>query len=381
MPSMAQQDLHSALETLPLELLQHILSLLNISTLKRLSLASRSLRATCFPHIFRAVFLYGPTCTFVDDFNERAPTRMHTLGLTWIIEDISAKIPPWCVEVHTLKISSGNIRNTVIIPSLSILRDLELSRLTFWVMHDYFRLLANLPPTLKKLSVHGIQFRFEDSGTGCYATVHRGAVIEHLETHLGEDLTILLRDDCPISFKSLRVAYVPQCRRHDLEALVQRTPHLVDLRLDIATPDDRPGSCSIILKQSTEAQTLRVSLPPTGLRSLSITDGTEISDTLIELFSTLSTLEVLNITFPLRWLVGTLDTFAAALSQPGFRNLKGLNLQVMKSVHCVNRSVFFEERLGRLRWRLGELGMSPKIKFTAKLVPDRSVSDIMRRLY
>ncbi|KAK0215152.1 hypothetical protein IW262DRAFT_1514228 [Armillaria fumosa] len=361
---MAQQDLHSALEDLPPELLQHIFSLLDIPTLKRLSLASSSLRATCFSHIFHAVFLYGPTCTFVDDFNERAPNRMHTLGLMWVREDISARILPWCTEVHTVKISSGNIRNMAMIPSLSVLRDLELSRLIFWVVEDYFRLLANLPPTLKKLAVHGITFRFEDSGTGCYSTVRRGAELEHLETHLGEDLSVLLRDDCPISFKSLRVAYVPQCRPYDLEELIHKTPHLIDLRLDIATLEDRP-----------------VSLPPIGLKSLSITDGTEASDTLIELFSTLSTLEVLNITFPLSWLVDSLDNFAAALSQPCFRYLKGLNLQVMKSVHCVNRSVFFEERVGRLRRRLGELGMSPKIRLTAELVPDRSVSNIMRRLY
>ncbi|KAK0475674.1 hypothetical protein EDD18DRAFT_1470229, partial [Armillaria luteobubalina] len=363
---MAKRDLHSALEDLPPELLQHVLSLLDIPTLKRLSLASWSLRATCFPHIFRAVFLYGPTCTFVDEVNERAPTRMHTLRLAWIMEDISARILPWCAEVHTLKISSGNIRNTAIIPSLSVLIDLELSRLKFWVVEDYFRLLANLPPTLKKLVVHGIIFPFEDSGTGFYATVRHGAELEHLETHLAEDLSVLLRDGCPISFKSLRVAYIPQCRPHDLEDLVQRAPHLIDLRLDIARPENRP-----------------VALPPTGLKSLSlsITDETEASDTLIELFSALSTLEVLNITFPLSWLVCSMDNFAAALSQPCLRNLKELNLQVMKSVHCVNRQAFFEERVGRLRRRLGELATSPNIRFTAELVPDRSVSDIMRRLY
>ncbi|PBK64298.1 hypothetical protein ARMSODRAFT_1088001 [Armillaria solidipes] len=107
---------------------------------------------------------------------------MHTIGLTWIMEDISAGLLPWCAKVHTVRISSGNVRNTAIIPSLSILRDLELSRLTFWVVEYYFKLLANLPPTLKKLAVHGIRFRFDNSGTGCYATVRRGAEIEHLET-------------------------------------------------------------------------------------------------------------------------------------------------------------------------------------------------------
>ncbi|KAK0431863.1 hypothetical protein EV421DRAFT_2024311 [Armillaria borealis] len=200
---------------------------------------------------------------------------MHTIGLTWIMEDLSASLLPWCANAHTVRISSGNVRNTAIIPSLSVLRDLELSRLTFCVVEDYFKLLANLPPTLKKLAVHGIRFRFGNSGTGCYATVRRGAEVEHLETYLGEDLSVLLRDDCPISLKSLRVAYVPQALPHDLENLVQRTPHFIDLRLDIATPEDRPG--------------------------------------------------------------------------------------------------FLDERVGIFRRRLGELGMSPNIKFTEKLVPDRII--------
>ncbi|PBK64319.1 hypothetical protein ARMSODRAFT_1007177 [Armillaria solidipes] len=198
---MSSNRQHSALEDLPPELLQQILSLLDIPTLKWLSLASSFLRAVCFPYIFRAVFLYGPACTFIDDLKGRAPTRMHTIGLTWIMGDISASLLPWCAKVHTVRISSGNVRNTEIIRWLSVLRDLELSRLTFWVVEDYFRLLANLPPTLKKLAVHGIRFRFDNSGTGCYATVRRGAEVQHLETHLGEDLSVLLRDDCPISLK------------------------------------------------------------------------------------------------------------------------------------------------------------------------------------
>ncbi|SJL18683.1 uncharacterized protein ARMOST_22282 [Armillaria ostoyae] len=128
---------------------------------------------------------------------------MHTIGLRWIMEDLSASLLPWCAKVHDVRISSGNVRNTAIIPSLSVLRDLELSRLTLCVVEDYFKLLANLPPTLKKLAVHGIRFRLDNSGTGCYATVRPGAEVEHLETYLGEGLSVLLRDDCPISLKSL----------------------------------------------------------------------------------------------------------------------------------------------------------------------------------
>ncbi len=57
MPSNCQ---HYTLEDLPLELLQQILSLLDIPTLKWLSLATSLLHAVCFHYIFHAVFLYSP---------------------------------------------------------------------------------------------------------------------------------------------------------------------------------------------------------------------------------------------------------------------------------------------------------------------------------
>ncbi len=91
----------------------------------------------------------------------------------------------------------------------------------------------------------------------------------------------------------------------------------------------------------------------------------------------LYTLEVLKVALPLSWLVVAFDNFTVALLQPCFRNLKGLNLQVMKSVHCVNQLGFFDKRVGIFQWRLGELGMNPNIKFTMKLVPDCSMSNIM----
>ncbi|PBK64309.1 hypothetical protein ARMSODRAFT_1023195 [Armillaria solidipes] len=254
---------------------------------------------------------------------------MHTLGLTWIMEDISVSLLPWRTDVRDVRIGSGSVRNTVIILSLSVLRDLELSRLTFWVVEDYFRLLANLPPTLKKLSVHGIRFRFDNLGAGCYATVRRAVELEHLEAHLGEDLSLLFRDDCPISLESLRVVYVPQARPHDLE----------DLKI-VACRSYNAG---------TRAYVVTVSLPLTRLKALSITDGTELSDTLIELLSTPSNvpspLEVLNFTIPLAWLMGGFNNLATALSQPCLRNLKELNLEMMISIHCLNRSRIFEERV------------------------------------
>ncbi len=56
---------------------------------------------------------------------------------------------------HTL--NATNI-NTTIIPSVTGLRDLELSYLEFWAMDNFFSLLASLLLTLKKLTVGGIIF-------------------------------------------------------------------------------------------------------------------------------------------------------------------------------------------------------------------------------
>ncbi|KAK0430368.1 hypothetical protein EV421DRAFT_1744181 [Armillaria borealis] len=151
--------------------------------------------------------------------------------------------------------------------------------------HDYFKLLANLPPTLKKLTVRGIEFKYHQSEPIVDNIVSRGAALEHLETDSAEDLTLLLKDHCPISLKSLRVANVPQARPHDLEVLVQTAPHLIDLRLDISTPEDRP-----------------VSLPLTRLKLLSITDRTESVEAIIQLLSSPSdvpsALQVLSFSFP-----------------------------------------------------------------------------------
>ncbi|KAK0224526.1 hypothetical protein EDD85DRAFT_795959 [Armillaria nabsnona] len=115
-PTMQYQHSVSAFEDLPLELLQKIFSIIDIATLKCLSLASSVLRAAYFPHIFGAVFLYGPFWTFVDYFKGQVPSAMHMLGLAGILEDISPGILPWCAKVHTVRISSGNVRNTVVVP-------------------------------------------------------------------------------------------------------------------------------------------------------------------------------------------------------------------------------------------------------------------------
>ncbi len=78
-----------------------------------------------------------------------------------------------------------------------------------------------------------------------YATVGRGVALEYLDTDKAQDLSVLLRDGCPISLASLRVASIPQCRSHDLKDLIQRAPRLLDLRADFERIKDLPGTSPI----------------------------------------------------------------------------------------------------------------------------------------
>ncbi|KAK0431857.1 hypothetical protein EV421DRAFT_1925401 [Armillaria borealis] len=276
----------SDIEALPLELREEILSHLDFPSIKCLSLTSSILRAVCFRRIFQALYLRGIVTTFLEDLKGQAPMAcFHTIKIEGLQQDVSTDLHLWCSKVHTVKIKDANIGNTTILPSLTILKDLDLSDLTFSAVDDYFKLLANLPPTLKKLTVRGIEFKYHQSEPIVDNIVSRGAALEHLETDSAEDLTLLLKDHCPISLKSLRVANVPQARPHDLEVLVQTAPHLIDLRLDISTPEDRP-----------------VSLPLTRLKLLSITDRTESVEAIIQLLSSPSdvpsALQVLSFSFP-----------------------------------------------------------------------------------
>ncbi|SJL18680.1 uncharacterized protein ARMOST_22279 [Armillaria ostoyae] len=366
------------IDDLPLELFNEIISHLNIRSIKSLSLASSTFHTICFSHIFHTLSfshrLLGSS-TFHTDFKGRTPTPcFRTVEFQFVQEDISTALLPWCTKVRTVRISATNMRNTAILPSMSLLSDLNLSNVSFWVLDDHFKLLGNLPPTLKRLTAHRIDFH--RSRPTVYTTVGRGVDLEHLNTHTAQDLLMLLRDGCPISLASLRVASVPQCRSHDLKDLIQRAPHLLDLRVDFERIKDIPGTSLIIEKFHTRAYTFRsVSLPLPNLKSFSVVDVTDLPSTIIQLLSTPSRPEVLNLAFPLRWLIvlSGLDNLSIALSEQKFRNLKALNLQIMKPLHpsSADHSGVFKERIQRFQCRLEELGLSSKIKFTAKLVHDR----------
>ncbi len=241
----SNKDIISYLEALPLELFDEIASYLDIPTLKALSLTSSIRRAACVRLFFRTLTLQGDhghssSSKFLADFKNQAPVpSLRKVVLERLQKDLSQALLPWCTRVHSIKIQECLVGNTALLPSLIILNDLELSNLTFGSVAGYFWLLASLPSTLKKLTARGNTFL--ESHSICH-TVRRGIGLEHLGTKSAEDLSLLLRDDCPISLKSLRVASVPQYRAHDLEDLVQKAPRLVDLRIDIRREEDRPGT-------------------------------------------------------------------------------------------------------------------------------------------
>ncbi|KAK0215155.1 hypothetical protein IW262DRAFT_1300382 [Armillaria fumosa] len=216
-----EHDLRFELEKIPLELFEEIVSHLDIPTIKRLSRVSSVFHEACIPLFFRNLVLYGGSSgrstEILANFKER--TLVPSLRK---------------VELRDLECLVGN---TSLLPSLIFLYDLKLSNLTFESAEGYFRLLACLPPTLKKLAVLGNTFL--ESQLISYAA-GPGIEVDHLQTESAEDLSLLLRDDCPISLKSLRVANVSRACKHDLERLIQRTPRLLDLKIEIKKREDRP---------------------------------------------------------------------------------------------------------------------------------------------
>ncbi|PBK87189.1 hypothetical protein ARMGADRAFT_1035082 [Armillaria gallica] len=206
-----QEDLLSDLENLPLELFEEIASYLDIRTLIALSLTSSIWRAACIRFFFHTLTLHGDhsycsSSEFLADFKNQAPVPcLRNVVLKGLKEDRSNALLPWCTRVQSIKIKECLVGSTALLPSLILLADLELSNLTFGSVADYFLLLASLPSTLKKLTTRANIFRESQS---IFHTMGLGVELEHLETKSAEDLSLLLRDDCPISLKSLRLAHV-----------------------------------------------------------------------------------------------------------------------------------------------------------------------------
>ncbi|SJL18687.1 uncharacterized protein ARMOST_22286 [Armillaria ostoyae] len=308
-------DRRSDIEELPLELFEEILSFLDIPSIKKLGLASPVFHATCLPRFFRSLALHGdrrPTPKFLDDFKGWTPV-------------------PCLRKTDSVKVDGCPIGNTTILPSLNVLRVLELANLTFSSVVDYFGLLASLSQTVNELKVRRITFRESESTW----IVGRRIQIERLETDSDADLAPLLRDDCPVSIVSLRVASLQQPNLRDLEDLVRRTPLLIDLSIDI-DGSQAPSPASF---------------PLTRLKSLSIVTRTTFPTFLLALLSMHSDdpapLEELTITFPIRAASNpsVFQDFVAALTRPRFWNLKTLNLRMLAPLFYAAPE--FEERFDR----------------------------------
>ncbi len=139
---------HTGIDNLPVKFFEEIISHLNIPSIKSLSHTSSTLHTICFPHIFHTLLCsHHKSSTFHSDFKGCTPMPCFcTIELTFMNDNISTSLLPWCTRAHTMRISITNLCNTTILPSLSILRELKLSYMTFWVVDDYFRFLGNLPP-------------------------------------------------------------------------------------------------------------------------------------------------------------------------------------------------------------------------------------------
>ncbi|PBK87190.1 hypothetical protein ARMGADRAFT_1085958 [Armillaria gallica] len=137
---------------------------------------SRTLHTIYFPHVSHSAIAL---C-------------FHTIVLKEVQEDVSTALLPWCNRVHTAKFIASPVSLTVILLSLTVLRERELAGLTFTFVAEYFTLLASLPSTVKELMIRKNMFH-ESQPT-------------RLHTDSAADLVAFLREECPVSLASLRAA-------------------------------------------------------------------------------------------------------------------------------------------------------------------------------
>ncbi|KAK0221225.1 hypothetical protein EDD85DRAFT_941606 [Armillaria nabsnona] len=287
------QCTHFPIQKLPPGLLAEILSYLTISEIKRLSLTFTMLNSDCFPFVFRNLWLHGdhrPAPKFFADFKDRTPT-----------------------------FSGGHLGNLTILPSLKLLQALELAYITIQSRSDYFGALSTIPPSVKDLRLRNNTFL--DNSSFPYP-VTRKIEVEWLNTETATDLSSLLEGDCPISFRSLRVASIGHPELHDIRNLVQRSPRLVNL--------------TIFVRKSEQGQTPPFQFPISRPKHLNIVAWSGEIDILTEILlealsDTPCALETLSLTIPHRWMANPTrdwDNVASALAQHRFPRLSVLNFRV-----------------------------------------------------
>ncbi|KAK0215157.1 hypothetical protein IW262DRAFT_1514254 [Armillaria fumosa] len=358
-PSATKRNPCSTMRDLPPELFEEILSHLDIPTIKALSLASSNFHMACFPYLFRGLSLNGdlrPAPKFFSVFEGRRPIPcLRKIEMKWLKEDISTALLPWCTKACIAKINGSAIGNTAILPSLTLLKELELANLSFPSLADYFTLLSSLPLTLNRLKVRMNRFRECQSACTCNRTIE----LKRLETDSADDLAPFLRVDCPVSLLQLEVASLRHPDIQDLEEFTRKSPLMLDLSLETEHPP--------------------VSLPLRRLKRLSIIDRTNTLGVLADFFTVpfesdaiASKLEFLNLTFSCNdWQMPQqiFSHFAVALSlKPRFRHLQTLHLKMVRQISTVNVSEIFDSWVERFELDLEAAGRSPRIKITSEVV-------------
>ncbi len=212
---------------------RQILSYLTVPEIKALSLTCAMLNSDCFPFVFRNLSLHGdhrPAPKFFADFKDRTPAVpcLRKLTLNELNEDISNEILPWSTLVRNAKFSGGHLGNLTILPSLKLLQVLELVKMAIQSRSDYFGVLSTIPPSVRDPRLRNNTFLHK---LPFPHPVTRKIEVEQLTIKTATDLSLLLEDYCPISFRSLRVASIGHPKLHDIRNLVQRSPRLVDLTI------------------------------------------------------------------------------------------------------------------------------------------------------
>ncbi|KAK0431844.1 hypothetical protein EV421DRAFT_1851889 [Armillaria borealis] len=260
---------------------------------------------------------------------------------------------PWCIKVGAVRFNASPLSSVMaILPSLSFLRELEFVGLTFSSVTEYFELLASLLSTVKDL-------RYT-------RPVNRRIEPTRLHTDSAADLAALLRDDCPVSLASLRVASLRHPRLQDFEAFIRRIPFSSDLSIEVGRSSRRT-----------------VPIPLIRFKSLSIIDHSHNLWFLSRFLATpsnldsdrsdiASPLETLNITFSCNNWFSPPQLFrdiAVHLSQqPRFHNLKTLRMNIIRVSFRHESWGTFDNWVHELELDLEATGRIRSINITTELV-------------
>ncbi|KAK0454274.1 uncharacterized protein EV420DRAFT_1695827 [Desarmillaria tabescens] len=254
MPPSSSPKGGSYLEELPAELILEIVSCLDVPSIKKLSLASSTLHRICFPALFQYLFFYDfgdrTPRRFLSDMRRRCPVPcVRKLSFNDLRADVKSQaLLKWCAAVREFEILSASNPKLYapLLSGLGDLRAVELHRVTFQRVADFFELLRSLSATVKDLTIgNTIEFVSTSDNYPILPQTGRRIKVEKLVVSSCLVLELLLRDDSPVELSRLKVAETRYVTPSIINKLGYLNPRLA--KLVIQDPALESNSESLVL--------------------------------------------------------------------------------------------------------------------------------------